>query len=638
MLQQIREKAQSWIAVAIVGMLIIGLSTVAWNAYFSPDPDVPVARVNGEKITSKEFQFAYQQQRARLQKMLGGADISQFIPDEAEFKQNVLKRLEEDELILQAANGAGFRVSDGLLAQQIRSFEVFQSDGKFDPSLYQQWLNQNLMSPGMFEDMLRRDAIIQQYRMAVAATGWSSEQERNRLLKLQEQQRNVGYLIIPANKYLDAVNVSEEEAKTYYDENSTQFVTEEKVSISYLELRVDDLAKNVDVDEKKLRELYQDRQSEFGVPEERRTRHILIEVTGDATEDEIKKAQEKAVSLVQKIRDGASFEDVAREYSDDRGSAGNGGDLGYLTRDMMMDPAFADVAFALKQGEVSEPVRTAYGFHIIKVENIKSGQVKSFEDVKAQLGRDYRRKQAEDMFFERGEILANLTFENPDTLEIAAEELGLAIKQTPLFTRDRGVGIAENPDVRSAAFGEDVLLEGLNSQPLEIGGDSTVVLRVREHQDSSVRPFDEVKQEIITKLRQERAETKAKEDGQAILASLTNDTDLEALAKERDLSWSPPKSIKRTDKSIDRDIVQKAFRMSKPEDGQKAFEGLSMGTGDYAIVALFDVKEGDIESADANLLESIKAQRERYYGVDDLMGVMADMRRTAEIKEYPENL
>ncbi len=637
MLLHIREKAQSWIAFAIVGMLIIGLTTVVWDGFFSPDPEVPVAKVNGEKITSNEFQFAYQQQRARLQNMLGGADISQFIPDEDEFKKNVLKRLEEEELILQAANEAGFRISDGLLAQQIRSIDAFQTDGQFDQEMYQRWLMQNSMSPGMFEDMLRRDVIIQQYRMAVAATGWSTEQERNALVKLQEQQRDVGYMIISAANYLEQVNVSDEDVQKYYDENSMQFVTEEKVSIEYLELKVDDLAKDVDIDEAKLLENYQDRQSEFGVPEERRTRHILIEVAGDASEEELNSAQEKTELLVQQIRDGASFEDIAKEHSDDIGSANDGGDLGYMTRDMMMDPAFADVAFVLEEGAVSDAVKSAYGFHIIKVEAIKTGQQKTFEEVRAQLEREYRNNQAEDIFFEQGEILANLTFENPDTLEIAAQELDLSVKSSPLFSRDQGVGIAMDNNVRSTAFSEEVLLQGLNSQPLELGGDRVLVLRIKEHNESMTRPFDEVKQQISDQLLQERAQAKAEEEGKIILSALTADGDVESLAKERDISWSHPEPIKRNAREIDLQIVQKVFRMSGSEDGQITYDGLVMSSGDYAVIAFYGEIDNAEASVDENLAETMKAQRERYYGANELLGAMADMRQTADIKEFPEN-
>jgi len=637
MLQLIREKAQGWIAVAIIGMLILGLSSVAWDAYFSPDPEVPVAKVNGEKINSNEFQRAYAQQRARLQQMLGGADISQFIPDEAEFKKNILKRLEEEELVLQAATASGYRVSDALLAQQIRNFEVFQADGQFDAGLYQQWLAQNFMSSDEFEEMLRRDVLVQQYRLAVAATGWSTEQERNVLFKLQEQQRDIGYITIPAATYLEQIKVSDEEAQAHYDANSSNYATDEMVSINYLELQISDLTKNVDVDEVKLRELYQEKASEFGVPEERHTRHILVEVAGDASEEELNSAREKAESLLQQIRDGGSFAELARKNSDDIGSANDGGDLGFMGRDMMMDPGFADAAYALNKGDVSDVIKSAYGFHIIKLEDIKAGDIKPFDAVRTKLEQDYRRLQAEDQFFEQGEILANMTFENPDTLEIAAQELGLKVKTTALFSRNQGAGIALDNTVRSVAFSDEVLLQGLNSQPLELPGDRVVVLRVNEHQESSVRAFDEVKEQIVKNLRQELAQAKARAEGEAILQQLAENDDIEALAKERKLDLNHPALLKRNATDINADIVEKAFRMSRPEAGQASFDGLVTKSGDYAVVALFAVKDAEPETMEASVGETLKAQRERYYGANELRGAMSDMRSGAEIKEFPEN-
>lgn len=637
MLQLIRDKAQSWIAFAIVGLLILGLSTVAWDAYFSPDPEVPVAMVNGEKITSNEFQRAYSQQRARLQQMLGGADISQFIPDEVEFKKNILKRLEEEELIFQAAVASGYRVSDGLLAQQIRNFEVFQADGQFNSELYQQWLRSNYMSAGEFEEMLRRDVLLQQYRLAIGATSWSAAQERDALLKLQEQKRDIGFVTIAAANYLDKVTVSDEDVQAYYDNNAVKFSTQEKVSIESLELNIADISKDVDVDEAKLQEIYEERKSDFGVPEERRTRHIMIEVAGDASEEQLNSAREKAEALLKQIAEGASFETLARENSDDIGTANDGGDLGFLSHDSMIDPVYADAAFALEKGVVSEIVKSTYGFHIIKLEGINAGQVKSFADLKNELEQEYRNHQAEDKFFEQGEILANMTFENPDTLEVAAQELGLTVATSELFSRDVGVGVAQDDRVRSTAFSEEVLQQGLNSQPLELAGDRVLVLRIKEHQDSSVRPFDDVKAEIVKTLRQQEAEEMAEQEGKSILELLADNTILEAVATERKLKWNRPQAIKRNSTTVAADIKQKAFRLERPVESKPVYAGLRTSSGDYAVVALFSVLDADIETIEPAVTQTMADQRQRYYGASELLGAMADMRQTAEIQEFPDN-
>ncbi len=637
MLQFIRDRAQSWIAFLIVGMLILGLASVAWEAYFGPDPEVSVAKVNGEKITANEFQRAYQQQRARLQQMLGGADISPFIPDEAEFKKGILKGLENDEVVLQKAEQAGFRVSDGLLAQQIRSFDAFQAQGTFSPELYQQWLGGNFMSPGDFEELLRRDIMLQQYRSAIADTAWVTESEAVANQRRQGQLREAGYVTIPTSNYVNDITVSDDDAKRFFDENSDRFRTDEKVSIEYLELSAAALAKDVDIDEGVLEEQYQEHQSEFGVPEERRTRHILIEIPGSSGDEEAASAREKAEALVLRIRNGESFELLAKESSDDIGSANDGGDLGFLARDMMMDAAFADAAFALSVGDVSEPVRTAYGFHIIKLEGIKAGKQKSFDEVRDQLADDYRQRQAEDEFFEQGEILANLVFENPDSLEVAAEELGLPIKSTPMFTRDSGVGIAANPDVRSLAFSDEVLGQGLNSEPFDVSPNHFVVLRVKEHQESVVRPFEEVKDEIVAQIKQQRAEAAAEEDGNRLLSALAEGGDIEILAKENKFQWQHLGEITRSDGSVDQDVLSEVFSMSRPQDNQVVYGGVALASGDYAVVALTVVKDGEPD-ADSAQLARVKSDRARYYGYSELTSITENLRNAAEIIEYPDNL
>jgi peptidyl-prolyl cis-trans isomerase D len=635
MLQFIRDRAQSWIVVLIIGMLIIGLASFAWDAYFGPDPDVSVAKVNGEKITTNEFQREYQQQRARLQSMLGGTDISKVIPDEAQFKSNILKRMEEEELVLQAANENGFRVSDGLLAQQIRSFEAFQSNGKFDDSLYQQWLKQNQMSSADFEAMLRRDVVVQQYRMGVAATAWVTGKERHAILQKQEQQRDIGLVKIAAANYLTEITVSDEDAQSYYDSDKQRYATPEQVSIQYLELSLDALMGRVQIDEKALQEMYQERQADFGAAEERHVRHILIEVAGEG--EKLAAAKAKAESLVKQLRGGASFEKLASENSDDIGSAKAGGDLGFLGRDGMMDPAFADAAFALKKGEISEPVKSAYGYHIIKLEDIKAGQQRSFAEVRPQLEQDFRHKQAEESFFEQSETLSNLTFEHPESLEPAAQQLGLQINVTPLFTRDQGMVLAANPDIRKLAFSDEVLFQGNNSEVKEIGSNHLVVLRIKDHLESAVRPFAEVKEMIVAQLKQERAKAKAKEEGQAMLQALKANGDIEALVKEKKLSWQHVGLVKRADTAVDHEVVAKAFRMARPAEGGKAFSGIPLPSGDYAVIALLAVKDGDPAAMTEEQKQTAASSRERYYGISQLLGAVNDLRTGAEIKEYPEN-
>lgn len=635
MLQFIRDRAQSWIAVIIVGMLILALGAFAWDSYFRADPVVAAATVNGEKVTAVEFQRSYQNQRARLQKMLGGVDLSQIIPDENKYKKDILEQLVKEELIYQSAVDAGYRIGDSYLYQYIRTFPAFQSDGKFDKELYKRVLRQNMWSPAEYEDVVRKELTIQQYRNAILGTVSVAKTEQDFLIKKQEQQRDIGFLDIPVSAFLESISISDDEVKNYYKQNSSQFMTPEQVSVEYLELSVPDLMETIEVDEAALRELYETRKSDFSVPEERRTKHILIEA---GSEEEFADALKRAGELAAQIKGGKSFEEVAKENSDDIGSAAQGGDLGYLGRDAMLDEAYADAAFSLIKGEISEPVKTEYGYHLIKLVDVKANKSKSFEEVRNQLEEEYRRQQAEEKFYDMGEILANATFENPDSLEPAAEELGMEIQTSSLFTRDSGVGIAMNPKVREAAFSEDVLGAGNNSEPLELDKEHVLVLRIKNHKEAAQRPFDTVKDSIVAILRSDKAKTKAREEGESLLNQLRQGADMAAVAKEKGWNLQKLGMVKRSAKAVDGEVIDYVFKMPHPEEGKVVYGGFAKQSGDYAVVALFKVEDGDPAAVDEAQIEQLVRARERALGIAELIGAMDDLRDKASVKLYPENL
>ncbi len=631
MLQFIRDRAQSWIAIIIVGMLILALGAFAWDSYFRTDPVVSAAFVNGEKVTAAEFQRAYQTQRARLQEMFGGIDIDKIIPDEQKFKRDILDQLIREELIWQSAQKAGYRVSDAFLGASIREFPAFQTDGKFDREKYERLLRQNFWTPAQYEAVVRKEMIIQQYRQGILSTAWLTSQEQDYLIRKQEQQRDIGYIDVALTHFLDQVEVSDDEARAYYDDNGDRFMAPEQVAIEYIELSVDDLMPQVEVDDATLREIYESRRMEFVTPEQRRVRHILVEGDDEA-------ALERIRELRAAIEAGKPFEEVAKASSDDFGSAAQGGDLGFLDRDAMMDPAFADAAYALEKGELSEPVKSAYGYHLIEVTEIRPKQVKTFEEVRAQLEEEYRRQQAEELFYDKGEILANVAFENPDSLEPAAEETGLSIETTPLFTRDGGLGIAMDPKVRAAAFSDEVLA-GNNSEPVELDDTHLVVLRVREHIEAQPRPFESVKEEILDLLRVEKASALAREAGDALLAALREGGDPARLAEEKGWSWRPLGLIKRDGGAIgDREVVEYAFRLPHPQEGEKVFGAVAKGTGDYAVVVLSQVVDGDPEAIDEATRQALVQGRQRALGIAELVAAMEELRRRADVVIKPENL
>lgn len=632
MLQFIRDRAQSWIAFVIVGLLVLALAAVAWEAYFRADPIVAAARVNGEKVTARDFQRAYQSQRARLQQMLGGVDLAQIIPDEEQFKQNILDQLIRSELILQSANNAGYQIGDAYLNERIRSLSDFQTDGRFDPELYQRLLRQYFGSRAAFESVIRRDEVVDQYRLGVAATAWLSPREESYLLAKQEQQREIKYFDIPAADFFNAIVVSGDDVRKSYDDNQSLYMTTEQLSVEYLELSLDDLMQGISVANEDLKELYDTRKSDFGVEEERRTRHILLE---NGSEDDAALLA-RIQTLRATVHEDMTFEEAAKKFSDDVGSAAQGGDLGFLTRDMMLDSVFADAAFSLsKEGEVTEPVKSKYGYHLIELVEIKVGEAKPFEEVKSQLEKDYRLQQAEDAYFEQGEVLANLTFENPDTLTVAAEELGLTVKTSALFSQDAGLGVAMDANVRLHAFSDDVLVAGNNSERLDLDGNRVVVLRVSNHYPSTMREFDQVKDGIVERLRRQRAQDQAELEGNKILARLMENNVNAAELNGR--IWSELGLLRRS-AVVAQEIVAQAFKMSHPEEGGLSYAGFAKNSGDYSIVAVSKIEDGDVAAIDEAQRTRLVENRQRYFGRVELDAVVETMVNDARIVKFPENL
>jgi len=620
MLGYIREGIQGWIAWAIVILLIIPFALWGINQYFGNGGSLVAATVNGSEISQQRYQREYYSQRDRMRQMLGNQfDANMF---DAQLKQRALDDLINREILFQNATDAGFYVSDESIVTIIQAIEAFQEDGKFSNALYKQQLTANGESPVVFEQRIKRSILTQQLYSGITATPVVTKRDVDNLLKLQEQTRHIRYTTLKADTYKQASDASEEAVKQYYENNSSRYMTPEKVSVSYLELSATDLGKNAEPSEEELRKFYDDRANMYMVPEERHTRHILISVEEGASEEQIDAARSKADDLRKQIAEGAEFEKLAEQHSDDPGSADTGGDLGYFGKGSL-DPAYEEAMYGLKQGEISEPVLSAFGFHIIKLEDIRSQEVKSFEDVKATLVAEYQQGIADRKFFEISEKLTNLAYEVPDSLEDAAGASGLSIKTSELSGRSGGAGIMANPKVASAAFSEEVLKNGFNSEPIQIGENHVIVLRIKAHQEAKQRPLDEVKDEIVTQIVNDKSRDRVKKAGNELIQQLqqgggdtkeanadgnaeteTKDTTAnneDEAAKATDNAkpdWKDAGELKRTDRSIDSKIVEKAFKLRKPADTETVYGGVALASGDYVVLAVDKVTDGDVAAID----------------------------------------
>ena len=628
MLYFIREKIQGWIAWAIVILLIIPFALWGINQYFGGGGPLVVATVNGEEISQKEYQQNYYMQRNRMRQMLG----AQYDPNlfDARVKEQALQDLIDQELLIQNAHDVGYRVAEESVKQTILGIDAFKEDGKFSTQAYTRALQAQGESPASFEQRLHRAILTQQLHSGVASSTIVTENELERLLKIENQTRDIEHLLLKSAKFKDQADVSDEALQQYYEAHRDEFMTPEQVSIEYVELKAADLGNDAQPSEEELQQFYKERESQFHVPEERRTRHILIAVKEGADEETIKKAREKANEIRQKLLAGADFAKLAEEYSDDPGSSKLGGEIGFFGRGNL-DPEYEKAMFALKVDEISEPVLTSFGFHIIQLEEIHAEKSKPFAEVKDELIAEYRKNVAERKYFDEADKLTRLAYEVPTTLADAAGAVGLEIKTTPLFTRKGGPGIAANPKVVKAAFSNDVLVEHFNSDPIEMGENDIVVLRVKDHVEKKPRSLEEAKEEIKARLVADKATEKAKQQGEDIVKRLQAGDDPQAVAKEFELEWTKSGELKRNDRKIDSAIVDQAFKLSRPQEGKASFGGTALANGDYAVIAVNKVTDGDVAKIEPSAKLNLKKTLAGIRGEADFTDLLETIKAKARI-------
>ncbi len=631
MLDLIRQRAQGWIAWAIVILISIPFALWGVNEYFGGGRAAPAAEVDGVPISQAQLQRAYYQERQRMQEIMGANFKPELFPEE-QIKLQVLQKLIRQQLILQAAASNGLRISDAHLSQNIRNVDAFQGENGFDRARYEQLLSQQGMQPAYFESQVRRDLMSQQLYRGFVDTDFTTEHQVDAYLRLQNQKRHIGYLRLPADRFSDDVEVSEEEVTAYYQENSDRFMVPERVKVAYLELDRAELASGIQVEESVLRARYEARKENYRTPEQRRARHILIAIDSEAGNDAVKAAEEKAREVLTRLKEGASFAELAEEYSDDPGSAKEGGDLGFFARGAMV-PAFEDAVFSMEKGDVSDPVRSAFGIHIIKLEAVRESEVKPFSAVSDRIREDVRRERAEERFYDLADRLANLTYEQPDSLEPAAEELGLEIRETEPFPREGAKeGVAANNSFVEAAFSEDVLSGGNNSETVELESNHLVVLRVREHYPETRKPLADVQQSIRSMLLRERMAELTAEKATALAERVGAGEAPSEVAESVGQTWQEVSALERNASEPDRQIVAAAFRMSHPVGEAPTARAVTLRSGDQAVVALYSVEPGQTKVGEEQRKQARQTVRQAaseavYSGLVDSLWTRADIKK-----------
>ncbi|MCW8828802.1 MAG: SurA N-terminal domain-containing protein [Gammaproteobacteria bacterium] len=628
MLEFIRKRAQGFFAWLIVGGIIVTFALFGVNEYFSGGGDSSVAKVNGQGISQGRLDQAYFQQRQRLEEMFGGNLPEMFT--EKMLKQQVLSQLIAQEVMVQAAMDNGIRVSDAQLATIIRSVEAFQVDGKFSRERYEQLLRNQGQTPASFEAMVRRDILTAQFESGYRDTGFVTRAEEDQLLRLSTQQRDFGYLQVALAPFEQTASVTDEEVEQFYRDNADRFVQPERVRIDYLELKADELGSAVEVDEETLRSRYEAQKINYTNPEERKASHILIQAAEDAPGEQVEAAQQKAEALLQRIRQGEDFATLAKEESDDTGSAQQGGDLGFFGRGAMV-PEFEEAAFALGKGEVSELVRSPFGFHIIQLVDVRGGEVQPFSEVREDIRKEFQAEQAAQRFYDMAEQLANLTYEHPDSLQLASEELGLPVQTSDFFTRQGGTGVARDSKVIAAAFTEDVLSRGNNSELIELGRNHSLVLRINEHQPEQQRPLEEVRAGIVTTLKRNKARAEAEKLAASLQQKVIDGESPEKLAETDWVSWHEVKSHSRNEQEVDETVLERAFSLPTPTEEAISSANVALRSGDQAVILLYGVTDGDPDSASEDERRQVHEQLLRAESDAVAQAVMDGIRSRMEI-------
>lgn len=619
MLQNIRDNSQGWIAKTIIGLIVVLMALTGVDAIITGTGNSQnAAAVNGEKISLNELNQAVEMQRRQLLQQLG-KEFDPAMLDERLLRDASLKGLIERSLLLQGAKDSNFAFSQAALDQVIVQTPEFQVEGRFNADRFDQVIRQLGYTRMQFRQMLEQEMLIGQLRAGLSGSGFVTDEEVAAFARLEKQTRDFATRTIKADP--GAVKVSDDDVKAYYDAQQAQFMSPEQVVLEYVELKKDAFFSQVSVTDEELKAAYD---SEIAnLAEQRDAAHILIEVGGDVTEEQ---AKAKIEDLQKRLQKGEDFAALAKEFSQDPGSASEGGDLGYAGKGVY-DPAFEDALYALNKDEVSAPVRTEFGWHLIKLLGVQAPEVPTLASMKEKLETDLKTQRVEQRFVEATKQLEDAAFESSDLVQ-PAQELGLKVQTSAPFGRQGGEGIAANRQVLQAAFSQEVMEDGSNSGAIELDPNTLVVIRVKEHRKPQQLELDQVSDSIRAQLTQTRASEAAKAAGEQLVTELRD-----GKAKPEGADWQVVEAATRNQDGVDPAVLQALFRMPKPSGDKSEFSGIALANGDFTVIRLKGVSEPEQALSDEE-----KAMYRRFLasrsGQQDFAAYRKQLESKADIERF----
>ncbi|MFO1346409.1 MAG: SurA N-terminal domain-containing protein [Rhodocyclaceae bacterium] len=593
----------------------------------SAGPGNDVAAVGESKISLQQFQQSWREQMDRARQQMGPS-FRQETFDTPEMRLAVANSLVDQRLLLLEANKGRLGVSNALLVEIISTMPSLQVDGKFSKARYEAALAAQGMSPEQFEARLRQDMIMQQLVGAIGDTGIVSSVSAEMMLRIQSEERQVAEIRITPEQFASEVKLEADAAKKFYDGNQKQFETPELVRAEYVVLSLDGLLSQVAVSDAEVKAWYEAHLSRYQQQEERRASHILITLAAGASDAEKAKAKAKAEEVLKDVqRNPTKFAELARQHSQDPGSAANGGDLGFFGRGMMVKP-FEEAVFKQKQGELSGLVQSDFGFHIIKVTGIKEGKQKKLDEVRAEIEGELKRQGAQKRYAEAAEAFTNMVYEQSDSLAPVVEKFKLKLQQSPLLPRQvpqqalASLGPLGNEKLLAALFTEDAVKNKRNTDTVEVAQSTLVAARVLEHKPASVRPFESVRADIETMLKAKEATAAARKKGEDRLAELKGGQDR--------INWALVKNVSRLQgKQVTALALQAIFRADVSK--LPAYTGVELpNNGGYALYKILAVKP--LATVDADKRRVLQRDYENMTAQEDFTAYLTGLRQRYKVE------
>jgi peptidyl-prolyl cis-trans isomerase D len=618
MLQRIHDSLAKWVVGIVLGL--IAFSFIFWGIDFGLTGTATfAAKVNGENVPLTDFDRALQDRQNQYQQLYRTE-----LPEDVrrDLRRAVIEELVRDTAVKQRVEQQGYRASNERLTQSIREIAAFHgAEGEFSLDLYRGQLANAGLTPAAFEELQRESLEVGDLQSGIGDSTFLTPAEFRRYIELYNQRREVAYALFDIDAFSANVTVDDAAIAARYESNQASYQTSETVDLQYIELALADVAATVEVTEEELRAAYEEERERFETTEERRARHILIEVA-DGQEDAARAAAEAALA---RVRGGEDFAAVAADVSADAGTKAQGGDLGWISRGMLVGP-FEDALFGLEAGQVSEPVRSEFGFHVIRLDELRAGELQSFEAVREELAAEMRTRQAEDTFYERANQLGDSAFDAYDDLAPVATATGLPIKNAMGFPRTGDSSVFENSAaVVQAAFADEIVDSGRNSELVELAEDHVLVLRVADHHLPTTRPLDDVREQIREELVRERGQQLAEEAARAFLADIERGGDPTERATAHSGTFNAATWVTRTDMTIPTEVLSAAFGMPKADSAAPQRELIALANGGQAVIILTGVEAGEPSSM---------TQEER----DQRQAQLADQAARAEITSYAGNV